>query len=100
MVITTITIFQLINFTQFRELVVVRYLVGHVLYAQTVPGLVVFKSHVYQIYSIQSAVLNSKEKKIIVISDNVQKILVIANNAQTALCFNTCIKIGKSGLCS
>ena len=40
--------------------------------------------------------LNSKEKKIIVISDNAQKILVIANNAQTALCLN--IKIGKSGL--
>ena len=56
MVITTRTIFQLINFTQFRELVVVRYLVGHVLYAQTVLGLVVFKSYVYQIYSIQSAV--------------------------------------------
>ena len=54
MVITTRTIFQLINFTQFRELV--RYLVGHVLYAQTVLGLVVFKSYVYQIYSIQSAV--------------------------------------------
>ena len=56
MVITTRTIFQLINFTQFRELVVVIYLVGHVLYAQTVLGLVVFKSYVYQIYSIQSAV--------------------------------------------
>ena len=56
MVITTRTIYQLTNFTQFRELVVVRYLVGHVLYAQTVLGLVVFKSYVYQIYSIQSAV--------------------------------------------
>ena len=30
MVITIRTIFQLIHFTQFRELVVVRYLVGHV----------------------------------------------------------------------
>ena len=50
MVITTRTIFQLLNVTQFRELVVVRYLVGHVL------GLVVFKNFVYQIYSIQNAV--------------------------------------------
>ena len=49
MVITTRTIFQLTNFTQFRELSVVRYLVGHVLYAQTVVGLVVSKSYVYQI---------------------------------------------------
>ena len=56
MVITTRTIFQLINFTQFRELSVVRYLVGHVLYAQTLLGLVVSKSYVYQIYSIQSVV--------------------------------------------
>ena len=43
MAITTRTIFQLINFTQFRELSVVRYLVGHVFYAQTVLGLVVTK---------------------------------------------------------
>ena len=40
--------------------------------------------------------LNSKAKKIIVISDNAQKIIVIADNVQTALCLN--IKIGKSGL--
>ena len=52
MVITTRTIFQLTHFTQFRELSVVRYLVGHVLYAQTVLGLVI----VYEIYSIQNAV--------------------------------------------
>ena len=56
MVITTRAIFQLINFTQFRELSVVRYLVGHVLYAQTILGLVVSKSYVFQIYSIQTAV--------------------------------------------
>ena len=56
MVITTRAIFQLINLIQFRELSVVRYLVGHVLYAQTILGLVVSKSYVYQIYSIQSAV--------------------------------------------
>ena len=56
MVITTRTIFQLINFTQFRELSVVGYLMGHVLYAQTVLGIVVSKSYVYQINSIQSAV--------------------------------------------
>ena len=56
MVLTTRTIFQLINFTQFRELSVVRYLVGHVLYAQTVLGLVVSNSYIYQIYSILSAV--------------------------------------------
>ena len=56
MVITTRTIFQLTHFTQFRELSVVRYLVGHALYAQTVLGLVVSKSYVYQIYSIQNAI--------------------------------------------
>ena len=56
MVITIRRIFQLTHFIQFRELSVVRYLVGHVLYAQTVLGLVVSKSYVYQIYSIQSAV--------------------------------------------
>ena len=56
MVITTRTIFQLTRFTQFRELSVVRYLVGHVLYAQTVLGLVVSKTYVYQIYSIQNVV--------------------------------------------
>ena len=56
MVITTRTIFQLINFTQFRELSLVRYVVGQVLYAQTVLGLVVCKCYIYQIYSIQSAV--------------------------------------------
>ena len=56
MVITTRTIFQLVNFTQFRELSLVRYVVGQVLYAQTVLGLVVSKCYVYQIYSIQSAV--------------------------------------------
>ena len=54
--ITTRTIFQLTYFTQFQVLSIVRYLVGHVLYAQTVLGLVVSKSYVYQIYSIQSAV--------------------------------------------
>ena len=62
MVITTRTIFQLTHFTQFRVLSVVRYLVGHVLYAQTVLGHVISKSYVYQIYSIQNAV-SSKAKK-------------------------------------
>ena len=59
MVITTRTIFQLTHFTQFRELAVVRYLLGHVLYAQTVLGLVISKSYVYQIYSIQNAQIYS-----------------------------------------
>ena len=97
LVITTGTIFQLINFTQFRELSVARYLVGHVLYAQTVLGLVVSKSYIYQFYLFNTeCCLNFKAKKKIVISDNAQKILVIADNAQTALCLN--IKKGKSGL--
>ena len=56
MVITTRTIFQLTQFTQFRALSVVRCLMGHVLYAQTGLGLVVSKSYVYQIYSMQNAV--------------------------------------------
>ena len=56
-------IFFLPSFSQFRELSVVRYLVEHVLYAQTVLGLVVSKSYVYQIYSIQSAVQILKQKK-------------------------------------
>ena len=74
MVITTRIIFQLTHFTQFRELSVERYLMGHVLYAPTVLGLVVSNSYVYQIYSIQSAVLILKQKKNIVIFDNAQKI--------------------------
>ena len=63
MVITTRTIFQLTHFTQFRELSVVRYLVGHVLYAQTVLGHVISKSYVLPNLFNTQCCLNSKAKK-------------------------------------